>query len=70
MEAASEQPVVVVASERMDDDPRWRELQPGELLRVGPDLDLSLDLVIDGPPARLMELSERERESQTESVSS
>jgi predicted glutamine amidotransferase len=70
MEAASEHPVVVVASERMDDDPRWRELQPGELLRVGPDLDLSLDLVVDGPPTRLMELSERERESQTESVSS
>ena len=70
MEAAREQPVVVVASERMDDDPRWRELQPGELLRVGPDLDLSLDLVVDHPPAKLMELTERERESQTESVSS
>jgi glutamine amidotransferase len=70
MEAASEQPVVVVASERMDDDPRWRELQSGELLRVGPDLDLSLDLVVDHPPARQMELTERERESQTESVGS
>jgi predicted glutamine amidotransferase len=70
MEAARDKPVVVVASERMDDDPRWRELLPGELLRVGPDLDLSLDLVVDHAPARLMELSERERESQTESVSS
>jgi glutamine amidotransferase len=70
MEAAGERPVVVVASERMDDDPRWRELQPGELLRVGPDLDLSLQLVMPDPPARLMELTGREAASQAESVSS
>jgi predicted glutamine amidotransferase len=65
-----ERPVVVVASERMDDDPRWRELQPGELLRVGPDLDVSLELVLPDPPARLMALSDREAASQAESVSS
>jgi predicted glutamine amidotransferase len=70
MEDAAEKPVVVVASERMDDDPRWRELEPGELLRVGPDLDLSLQVVVDGPPARLMELTDREAASQAESVSS
>ncbi|BDZ50521.1 hypothetical protein GCM10025867_27620 [Frondihabitans sucicola] len=28
---------VVVASERLDDDPRWRELDAGELIRVGQD---------------------------------
>ena len=70
MEAARDQPVVLVASERMDDDPRWREVQPGELLRVGPDLDLSVDLILPDPPARLMELTEREAASQFESVSS
>lgn len=31
-------PSVVVASERLDDDPRWRALDPGELIRVGQDL--------------------------------
>lgn len=70
LEAARDRPVVVVASERLDDDPRWRELQPGELVRVGPELDVSIDLVVDGPPARLMELTGRAAASQTESVSS
>ena len=70
MDAAREQPVVVIASEKMDDDPGWRELRPGELVRVGPDLDLSVDLVLPDPPARLMELKGREAESQTASVSS
>ena len=70
MPAAATQPVVVVASERMDDDPRWRELRSGELLRVGPDLELSIDLILPDPPARLMELTPREAASQTESVGS
>jgi len=68
MDAAREKPVVVIASEKMDDDPRWRELRSGELVRVGPDLDLSIDLVLPDPPARLMELKGREAESQTASV--
>jgi glutamine amidotransferase len=70
MDAARDKPVVVIASEKMDDDPRWRALEPGELVRVGPDLDLSVDLILPDPPARLMELTEREAQSQTESVSS
>jgi glutamine amidotransferase len=70
MDAAGERPVVVVASERLDDDPRWRELKPGELLRVGPDLDLSVDLILPDPPAKLMALSGQEAASQAESVGS
>jgi predicted glutamine amidotransferase len=68
LDAAREQPVVVVASERMDDDPRWRAMRPGELLRVGPELDVSLELALPDPPARLMELTGREAASQQESV--
>jgi predicted glutamine amidotransferase len=68
MDGARETPVVVIASEKMDDDPRWREVHPGELIRVGPDLDFSVDLVLPDPPARLMELEGREAESQTASV--
>lgn len=33
-------PVVVVASERMDGDPGWRALRSGELLHVGPELEV------------------------------
>ncbi|MEO5832966.1 MAG: class II glutamine amidotransferase [Nakamurella sp.] len=32
------QPAVILATRRMDDDPAWRLLAPGELLRVGADL--------------------------------
>ncbi len=32
------QKAIVIASERMDDDPGWRLLAPGELVRIGPDL--------------------------------
>jgi glutamine amidotransferase len=39
--ALARQPSVVIASERMDDDPGWRLLDPGELLHVGPDLALT-----------------------------
>ena len=42
-------PCVVVASERMDDDPAWRLLEPGELLHVGPDAARRL---LDAVPGR------------------
>ncbi|WP_317448097.1 hypothetical protein [Streptomyces collinus] len=32
----ADHPAVVVASERMDDNPHWRPLEPGELLHVDP----------------------------------
>jgi predicted glutamine amidotransferase len=35
---ASDHAVVVVASERLDEDPGWRELASGELLHVDPEL--------------------------------
>ncbi|QMU77359.1 class II glutamine amidotransferase [Streptacidiphilus sp. PB12-B1b] len=42
---------VVVASERMDDDPGWRLLEPGELIRVGPDSAITSSLAVARPPA-------------------
>ncbi len=44
-------PAVVVASERMDEDPGWRLLAPGELLHVGPDLSMTSRVVLTSPPA-------------------
>jgi glutamine amidotransferase len=40
-----DRPVVVVASERMDDDPGWRELDTGELLHVGTPLVVESEIV-------------------------
>ena len=35
------QPSVVIASEKIDDDPAWRLLDTGELLHIGPSLRIS-----------------------------
>jgi glutamine amidotransferase len=51
-------PAVVVASERMDDDPAWRPLACGELLHVGPDLTVSSTVVLDRPPAHPLTLAD------------
>jgi glutamine amidotransferase len=55
-EEAAERPVVVVASERMDDDPGWREISPGELLHVDEDLAVHSELAFPGAPARMIDL--------------
>jgi glutamine amidotransferase len=63
----SERPAVVVASERMDEDPGWRPLWSGELLRVDARLRLESSIVLPGPPAHPLELetlSERAAASQ------
>ena len=43
-------PSVVFASERMDDDPRWRLLEPGELVHVDSALQINSDVVLPDPP--------------------
>jgi predicted glutamine amidotransferase len=51
-------PAVVVASERMDEDPGWRLLESGELVHVGPDLGITTTRVLDRPPAHQLTLAE------------
>jgi len=51
-------PAVIVASERMDEDPGWTPLASGELLHVGPDLSLQCEVVLNAPPARLLALAD------------
>jgi predicted glutamine amidotransferase len=53
--AVEHTPVVVVASERLDDNPRWRMLAPGELLHVAPDLTVTSSLAVDVAPRQLMD---------------
>lgn len=49
---------VVVASEQMDEDSRWRALQSGELLHVDSDLKATVAQVIEGPPAHQLTLED------------
>jgi predicted glutamine amidotransferase len=56
-EEASRRAVVVLASEPMDDDPGWRALEPGEMLHVSPELDVSAAVVLPDPPAQMLDLS-------------
>jgi glutamine amidotransferase len=53
-------PVVIVASERIDDSPDWRMLAPGELIEVASDLSYTSRMVLDGPPANYMAPAERD----------
>ncbi|HWH11955.1 MAG TPA: class II glutamine amidotransferase [Solirubrobacteraceae bacterium] len=50
-EQGRDRPVVVIASERMDDDPGWRELEVGELVHVGRSLEVESEMV-EGPSGR------------------
>jgi glutamine amidotransferase len=45
-------PVVIVASERIDDSPDWRMLAPGELVHVTADLSFNSMIALDEAPAR------------------
>jgi predicted glutamine amidotransferase len=70
---AAERAVVVLASEPMDEDPGWRALESGELLHVGPELEVSSAIVLPGAPAHMLDLStlsEQSRSSQATSAGS
>ncbi|MCE7003635.1 class II glutamine amidotransferase [Kibdelosporangium philippinense] len=54
----AQHPSVIVASERMDEDPGWHEVRPGELIHVDESLTLTRLVVIDHPPAYLLSLDQ------------
>jgi glutamine amidotransferase len=56
--ALSEHPAVVVASERMDADPGWHPLRPGELLHVDDHLTCTRRIIIDHPPRHPLTLNQ------------
>lgn len=63
----AENAAVVVATERMDEDSGWRELEPGELLHVDGELRATRELILPNPPAhplRLEDLDPRAAASQ------
>jgi predicted glutamine amidotransferase len=58
------QPAAVIASQPMDQSPGWRMLESGELIHIDQDLRVSSEVVVDGPPATLMELTSQEAVAQ------
>ena len=52
------QRAVVIATERLDDDPAWTALDSGELLHVDADLGVTRRQVLDGPPAHPLTLQD------------
>jgi glutamine amidotransferase len=63
----ADQRAVVIATERMDDDPAWTAMESGELLHVDPDLRVTRRRVLDAPPAHpltMQDLGEQAAASQ------
>ena len=54
----AERPAVVIATERMDEDAGWRELEPGELVHVDADLKVNARRALPRPPARPLSLAD------------
>ncbi len=52
------QPSVVIASERMDDDPGWRLLDPGELLHVRATLEIESTAPFPAEPVHLLRVAD------------
>ena len=54
----ADMPSVIIASERMDDDPGWRLLAPGELVHVDRTLRISSSQPLPAIPSHLLTLAE------------
>ncbi len=56
--AAARRPTVVVATERMDEDPGWRDMESGELLHVDGSLRVNSRRVLTAAPAHQLTLAD------------
>jgi predicted glutamine amidotransferase len=56
----AEAPAVVFATERMDEDSGWRNLEPGELVHVDGRLGVRSSVVLPDPPAHPIRLEDLE----------
>jgi glutamine amidotransferase len=62
----SGRPLIVVASEPMDEDLGWEEVAPGELVHVGPDLEVHRAIILDEPPRKPLTLTGRAAAAQAQ----
>jgi predicted glutamine amidotransferase len=51
-EAGAERPLVLLASEPLDEDPRWQPLAAGELLHIPHTLEVSRKVILRHPPGQ------------------
>jgi glutamine amidotransferase len=61
---AVDTPMVIVASEEISEEPGWEEIASGELVHIGPDLEVDREMIVSGPPKHLMELHHEAAKSQ------
>ena len=57
-EHLAHQPSVIIATERIDDDPGWRLLDPGELLHLRSTLETSSTASFPAEPAYLLRVAD------------
>jgi glutamine amidotransferase len=62
---AADVPLVVIASEQISEEPGWDEIDSGELIHVGPNLEVDREQIVSGPPRHLMELRGRAEKAQS-----
>ncbi len=62
----SRRPLIVAASEPMDEDLGWEEITPGELVHIGPDLEVDREIILDEPPHKPLSLAGRAAVSQAQ----
>jgi predicted glutamine amidotransferase len=53
----ADHPSVVIASEPLDESPRWRLMEPGELVHVRPDRSVRSTIALPDPPAHPLHLT-------------
>lgn len=59
-------PMIVVASEPMDESLGWEEIASGELVHIGPDLEVDREIVLRDPPHKPLSLTGRAAVSQAQ----
>jgi predicted glutamine amidotransferase len=62
---AAHTPLVVISSEQISDEPGWEEIASGELVHVGPDLELDREAIVDESPRHPMVLSGQAEKAQS-----
>jgi glutamine amidotransferase len=50
----------------MDEDLGWDEIASGELLHIGPELEVHREVILDEPPRRPLSLTGRAADSQAQ----
>jgi glutamine amidotransferase len=62
----SRRPLIVVASEPMDEDLGWEEIASGELVHIDPEQAVHREIVLRDPPSKPLSLTGRAADSQSQ----